>query len=85
MKLKRFLQEVTCVNDYGYNQPIAKTIRIINKISKLLNRTKFKGEIRKDIREDTWNLGDFFVSVIVNDVPFYGSDIVKQSFYFVNM
>ncbi len=50
----RLLREMTYTNDYSYNQPLAKIVRLINKYSNLmtLNRTKFKIEIRKNLREE---------------------------------
>lgn len=49
----RLLREMTYSNDYEYNQPIAKVIRLVNEFSEImtLSRTKFKIEMRKRVRE----------------------------------
>lgn len=53
LRSNRLLRESVYVSDYGYNQPIARVIRLVNELSDLmgLSRTKFKFEARKRLRE----------------------------------
>ena len=51
----RLLRESAYQSDYLYNQPIARTIRIVNEYSEFMNlsRSKFKIKIRKKFRGNT--------------------------------
>ena len=54
----RLLREILYLNDYGYNQPIARMIRQVNEFSEMmtLNRSKFKIQVRKKLRDVTDNV-----------------------------
>lgn len=49
----RVLTEVLYYNDYGYNQPIAKVIRLVNEHEELLSlsRSRFKTELKKKLKQ----------------------------------
>lgn len=55
LRENKLLREEMYVNDYGYNQPIARINRKVNEFSELmtLSRSKFKVEIKKRLRKDS--------------------------------
>ncbi len=57
LRNNRLLREMMGLNDYTYNQPIARIIRQVNKFSDImtLNRSRFKIEIKKRLKNERDN------------------------------